>query len=93
MLLIDTGKSVNLVECSFIDNQSQENLVLGTISGILFGIFKNNRLLKEFFTILFIYGPMRLEHTVFEGNAAMDSSFQAYWSDYYLAQIRFTFLI
>ena len=90
VFIVDKG-NLSIVDCTFVDNQSGNYILYSTPSALTATTFRNNRALGLNSGQLFWFQSrnghtIRLRNAVFEGNVALDSSFQAYWSGYYLAQ-------
>lgn len=83
--------AVSLLDCKFTENLSWDVIMEAQVTEVISGVFRNNKHLGGSFATVFYFMnindlPVLLENTVFDSNTALDSNFQQYWSDYYLAQ-------
>ena len=91
IVTVNSMGTLNVQDCKFTDNQSWNGIFESKLTALTATTFSNNRIIGPHSNFLvYLASPkdqsILLENTTFEGNGALDSSFTAYWSDYYLAQ-------
>lgn len=73
-----------MTNCNFTENLSETGLVSAWQVNIVSFLFQNNRMLKANPLVLLWGNNTELLNCIFTNNGAFDTTFPAYWADYYI---------